>query len=143
MNHETFHELLALRLYGELSSDEERLLAGHLATCADCRLFGDELGRTLGLLAPESVTRELPADWRERLSARIASARRRRWLQPLATFAAGLAAGWLVTAALRPAGVPPATPERLDAPPFVLLSDPPPPATGRGQLARLSEHLGR
>ncbi len=144
MKHETFHELLALRLYGELSPDEERALTGHLATCEDCRAFGRELAGTLGVLAQTQAgarERDLPGDWTARLAGRIAVARRRRRLQPLATFAAGLAAGLVLMSVLRspqgPLHPPPGGDAIAGAPPFVLRSDPPPPATGRGQLARL------
>ena len=148
MKHEAFHELLCLRVYGELSADEERLLAQHLTGCADCRAFGDELAGSLGALASEQAARaaELPGDWHERLAERVRVARARRWGRPLATFAAGLAAGLLLMAALRSPHSPASTdlgPSLDGAPPFVLRTAPPPPASGRGPLARLSGLLRR
>jgi anti-sigma factor RsiW len=145
--HEPFQELLSLRLYGELDPAEERRLEEHLATCAACRAFGDELAGSLGALA-RSVARadDLDLAWRTGLAAQVHGERSRRRLRTLATFAAGLAAGLLAMAALRSA---PARTGRAPAailaasPPFELRADPPPVATGRGQLARLGSLLAR
>ena len=138
MNHENFHELLALRLYGELSADEERALERHLASCAECTSFARELGQGLGVLArsgTDARASELPPDWSERL--RAATHPRRRNLLPLATFAAGLAAGLLAMAALRPNTDPAERIQTSNEAPFVPRSEPPPLASGRGELARL------
>jgi len=144
MKHESFHELLCLRVYGELSPEEERSLAQHLASCADCRTFGAELAGTLGVLHRARTSAgegELPSDWHAQLAERVRTTRTRSWVRPLATFAAGLAAGLLLMAALRSPQSPTnaAIGSRLNgAPPFELRSDPPPPYSGRGPLARLS-----
>ena len=152
MKHETYHELLALRLYGELDADEQERLARHLAECEDCARFARDLEATLGAVktAEESLRRdELPANWDERLCA---ATRPRRSLRPLATFAAGLAAGLLVTWATRP-GPPPAAPagdpgirvvsNSGDARSFVARTDPPPRATTPGQLGQLRAYIRR
>ena len=147
MNHETCHELLCLRLYGELDRDEERTLDEHLSSCAECRAFGAELDGSLGTLARAAPrVYELPDGWHAQLVKRVQRTRSHRRLLPWATFAAGIAAGIALMLALwasndhaRPhlegAGL-----AQLDgAPPFVLRADPPPPATGRGPLARLGD----
>ncbi len=45
---EPFRELLALRLYDELSNDEDRRLGEHLQQCHDCTAFAGELEVGLG-----------------------------------------------------------------------------------------------
>jgi anti-sigma factor RsiW len=152
MKHETFHELLALRLYGELSTEEERLLEEHLASCADCAGFASELETTLGAFAGRrtSAAGELPTDWSERLRAATREKPAPRRLQPVATFVAGLAAGLLVMAALRPASGPPLDEGRVtvvtnavEEPGFPARATPPPRTTSRGDLAQLSALLWR
>ena len=49
-NHEKWHRYLALRVYDELESDEERELERHLEACSACAAFGRELQTTLGPL---------------------------------------------------------------------------------------------
>ena len=97
-DHATFRELLALRLYGELDPADGPRLDAHLAGCAACRALAGELVRDLGALVPLSAPDgDLPAGWRERLSAAARPApapRARPWL----AFAAGLAAGLLCMA---------------------------------------------
>jgi len=159
--HERPRELLALGLYGELAPGEERELERHLAACAVCRSFAAELDAGLGALVPGRDAHDpdgvadlddLPPGWAERLAAaaRAPAPSRATW-NPLLTFAAGLAAGLLVMAMVRVgspshhdvplaqgvftnAGAPEIGPD---------LSTPPPLATGRGPLARLSSFLHR
>ena len=153
MKHENYHELLALRLYGELSADEERILARHLAECPECGAFGRELEQALGAVKRADDTLrhdELPADWSERLrtaTRRVAPPVYR--LRALGTFAAGLAAGLLLTWSAGRGSDPPLetgvtvvsnSGERYT---FVARNDPPPRTTTRGQLAQLRSYIGR
>ncbi|MEW5923606.1 MAG: zf-HC2 domain-containing protein [Candidatus Zixiibacteriota bacterium] len=58
MNCEYFRELMSARLDGELSTDEERQLAEHLAGCPSCRETADqltELKDSLGSDTPEKM----------------------------------------------------------------------------------------
>jgi anti-sigma factor RsiW len=102
MNHEAFREQLALSLYGELDTQEAAELARHLAACAECRRFADELGAGLGRVAAARRTtleHELPRDWRERLDLAWKETSPRRSSPTLSTWwaaAAGLAAGLLI-----------------------------------------------
>jgi len=152
MKHESYHELLALRLYGELDANDERRLARHLAECEECALFARDLEATLGAVktADERLRRdELPADWDERLRA---ATRPPRSLRPLVAFVAGLAAGLLVTWTARPTP-PPSVPvgepstrvatSSDDEPSFVARTAPPPRATTPGQLGQLRAYIGR
>jgi hypothetical protein len=157
--HETWRELLALRLYGELAPAEVERLEQHLATCAPCSAFGAELGA--GSLAAMTCScaaeygLELPADWRERLDA-AARPRLAARARPLLIFAAGLAAGLLIMAlalgqprgSLAPASAAP-SPDTAETAPvsfatnglrtlvaqlpaaFLAPVGPPPPSTGR------------
>jgi anti-sigma factor RsiW len=142
MNHDLFREHLALRIYGELSPEEERGLEAHLASCAECRALRQGLERTLaGLAALErSAPAELDARWSERQLA--ATEARPVRPQPLAWFAVGLAAGLLAMALLRaPRDGAPAEPALVvhsnagRGVEFVARPDPPPPTTSRGILA--------
>lgn len=147
MTHENFHELLALRLYGELSADEARALERHLGACAECAAFALELERGLGVLARLDRARllELPDDWAERLGAATRPTHLQRWVRALVPFAAGVAASLLVMA-LRPSATPsgelPGARPGAEAP-FVPRSDPPPLASSRGELARLETLIRR
>ena len=49
--HESFQELCALELYGELSAQESLDLREHRSSCGDCARFERELGTTLGKVA--------------------------------------------------------------------------------------------
>jgi predicted anti-sigma-YlaC factor YlaD len=141
MNHATVHEWLTLRLYGELDEHEERALAAHLAGCAACRDFAGELARGLGSL-PRAPAREaeLPAGWSVSLAQRLATERRRRWLRPVLTFAAGLAAGLVH---MTSTGAPDRAPHRVQpelarSTPFVPSTSAPPPAASPSTFAELA-----
>jgi anti-sigma factor RsiW len=152
MTHEPFREMLCLRLYGELTAEERAAVERHLQSCADCRAFEAELAGTLAALQSPRGARiqELPSDWSARLSARIQSERRRSWTRLCPPFAAGLAAGLLLMAGLRPQPEQPgnATAPRMlsgigGAPPYVPSAEPPPRSTSQGALAHLGSWLER
>lgn len=121
MNHESFRELMALHLYGELDESGRARLEQHLRSCADCRRFSSELSSGLGALreAPASHdtpewrspsvehdtakpvagkhdTGEIPADWRQRLRRSTVEEQRRARLSPLWSSVAAFAAGILL-----------------------------------------------
>lgn len=154
MNHEHFREQMALALYDELGPDESLALDRHLAQCDECRRFETELARGIGRvrsLADARVDAELPADWIERLAAatRDQSTRRTRmspWVAAVTSFAAGVLVAALVAhRAGSPA--PESTRPTISADEAnyarYLRATPPPPATGGGQLARLSSYVKR
>ena len=152
MKHEEFHELLALRLYGEVSAEEEHGLQVHLATCGDCSRFWEELQAGLGALQETSPSPDLPADWDRRLrEVRLTPGRRPTW-SSVATFAAGLAAGMLVMTLLngskayvRPssAGSIELASEEASRHRYVPTAEAPAPAALRGSLSRLHRQRQR
>ena len=136
--HERFHELLALRLYGELEPREAGVLEGHLADCPDCAAYAEELEGSLGRLAAaaDGPPPELEA------MPRFGEPKGPLMVRPgqLLSFVAGLAAG-LALVLLRPAPTPPAdnplvTYATNAADPFVL------PKTGAAPPARGAAPLG-
>ena len=168
-DHETFRELLALRLYGELEPDESARLARHLTDCAACREEAGALERGLGSRIPSSAVEpatELPEDLARRTAALAGTVYSEAdaglgsgpetWIAALVGFAAGA----VFALGLRPDGasgrpVPPAprpivqttwstapVEEPADAARFER-SDPPPPAPASGTLARLGTLLDR
>ena len=169
MNHETYRELVALELYGELDAAETSRLQDHLRDCASCRDLRSELAGSLGVLRDRAdhdrygdSADTLPADWLERMRA-TSAARPRRAGVPLAltSFVSGLAAGLLVmatwgdgreteravtalvpsngSAAVSPFVAEPARPRSPRTAPFVPGTEPPPRATSRGLLAHASK----
>ncbi|MAG54748.1 MAG: hypothetical protein CMJ83_00500 [Planctomycetes bacterium] len=96
MNHDRYQELLALRLYDELDDADARALHAHLADCADCRTFENDLASGLGVLA--TATRpppDLPEGWTAALEDRIdrepaPMLRPTTWVTAAASFAAGI-----------------------------------------------------
>ena len=147
MNLEEAKELLALRLYDELSPAESAALDRFLEESAEARAYARELEQGLGrckAAAERDASDELPSDWTERLRAATREAATRRTpLRLVATFAAGLAAGLLVMSALRSErGM--ALPDPAVAPSsiamasyeFALRAAPPPRATGGGAFSR-------
>jgi len=146
--HERVHELLCLRLYGEISDEEGEAVSAHLQECAACRAFAGELGAGLGSLAAAGAAPdELPASWRTDLAATVSLERRRERRGRLLTFAAGLAAGMalLIGARSGPTSVHPPSEHvaHFDAPPFVPRAAPPPRTTSQGTLARAGAWLRR
>ena len=151
MKHDTYQELLALDLYGELPVDEARTLSEHLETCAACRALRQELDDSLGPLARREVeprADDLPADWDESLRrATVVPARASR-ARPVLAFAAGLAAGILLMwTALAPregsSELGLTVVSNAGRAPVFASDGPPPPATSRGQLSRLGSVLGQ
>ena len=149
MNSERIRELLALRLYGELDPDQEAQLDTVLASSAEARELARELESVLGPLAARVAEGDdLPAGWRERLveRARGESAPRRTWspwLNAVTGFAAGLLAMWMI-------GLYAGGPSRIEVPGVTAeratrfeRAEEPPPATGRGPIARLSDYTDR
>ncbi|MEJ2078769.1 MAG: HEAT repeat domain-containing protein [Acidobacteriota bacterium] len=111
MDHQEFQEMIVLRLYGELSSEDEARLDAHLLSCASCREEAadcSKLFRALEEYGPIVPADDL-VDARERLLLRLPRTRTRRsaagnresgrlisWLTSGYTFArAGAAAGLL------------------------------------------------
>lgn len=158
-DHDALRELLALRLYDELDPAETTRLDAHLAECSACRAYDAELVAGLGSLRPVREDAALPADWRARLERSVEAAPRPAHRpHPAWTFAAGLAAGLLAMALLRaegggdpidpgsgtsPTGTAQATNLGPTAHPLLTgsLREPPPRATGGGQLAYLGSAL--
>jgi anti-sigma factor RsiW len=168
MTHETFHELIALRLYGELDAAETARLEEHLASCTDCRAVALELEETLGAVhaSDEAVRDELPAGWRERLRNRALSVPPRPRRSAVLPFVAGLAAGLLLmlTWTSYQGGGVSTGPDGARIPtvdvgggdpivasagrstrraPFAARAEPPPRTSSRGPLAHLSELIDR
>jgi anti-sigma factor RsiW len=162
MNHESYRELLALRLYGELDGADRALVDEHLKTCADCRALAGELESGLGALRAARIDRgadEIPADWRERLRRSTIAASRSVRLSPFWSAAAAFAAGILLATVLAhrsndrsgdPSGdlVARSIARNDGAHPLSIYerfngSMPPPSASTDGQLARLSEYWKR
>ena len=154
MNHESFRELLALQLYGELDAADRTQLDQHLDLCPTCRQFASDLSSGLGALRKTPVkvdTGEIPADWRERLRRSTLAETKRVHLSPGWSSVAAFAAGLLVATLLvrRASDNPieliaqndgahvPSIYERFNG------STTPPQATTGGQLARLGEYLKR
>ena len=157
IQHDDIHELLALRLYGELEAGDVSRVEAHLAECAACRTFAGELEHGLGRVAMASAD-DLPGDWRARLEREVAAsppASPARGVVAPQSFllgtALGLAAGLLVAwglivampskdAAPQPTYV--ASNGSADgAPVEVALATLPPKAQAGGELARLSLYL--
>ena len=152
MNREPMHlerakELLALRLYDELSSAEARELDRFLAASPAARAFAEELEAGLGrwkATGEAEVEPKLPADWDARLRAATQERPgRRALLRAVGTFVAGLAAGLLLTWAgtTDPGDDAPRPTERGDllaqaGPEFRPLAAPPPRATGGETISR-------
>lgn len=153
MNHETYREQLALRLYGELTEEEGRALERHLDGCEACAALARELSTTLGgLVANAPDPRALPADWSERLRAATRAVAPRRRVQPVASFVGGLAAGLFLAFLLTPrdaghgARTEPGVTIHTNAgegPSFTARATPPPQTTSTGTLSRLPELMRR
>ena len=146
MIHERMHELLALRLYGELDETEQRELEEHLTRCEACANYGEELARGLAPLraAADSTHWEAPPqDWSVRVDELARTGSARPWGR-LLTFVAGAAAGVIATLGLQTEVVSPQSPsspfdkgERGDRG-YVESAEPPEPSPIRGRLVSLS-----
>lgn len=147
MSHEPFHELIALRLYGEIDVLERAQLEGHLRACAECSRYAAEIESGLGLAPHGAGTRadlDLPSDWTERLRQATREIPARRRVLPWWTVAASFAAGVIATAVIargpsapEPAREPLSTWDRFHR------EEPPPLASTQGQVGRLSQYLRR
>ncbi len=148
MKLERAKELLALRLYDELTPEESVALELCLADSEEARDYARELERGLGTwkaaaeLEPGS---ELPPAWRERLRAATLEPPSRPAVgRAVATFVAGLAAGlflmWIARTEPEDRDPAPAPEPQLLAetsfPRFDPQPAPPPKATGGGALSR-------
>jgi anti-sigma factor RsiW len=157
MSHDRMRELCALALYGELDAEEQHALETHLASCADCASYAEELGTGLGRLLPTPAGADLPEGWRERLERGLQlerSGRRRpaSLLLAAASFVAGAALAWSLAGRPEP-GVDPtdrggrvALPEGGAAPAgssTFARAAPPPLARAPGTLAQLERYLSR
>jgi len=146
MNHEQIREWLALRLYAELDSDEERRLSEHLADCAECVRFERDLQAGLGRARPlelQAASSDLPPGWDAALADATAGLRRTGWRREALLVSSGLAAGVLGMLAWSAYSSPHASPPAIastnpDAPAFLRFQggEPPPLATAGGPGTR-------
>lgn len=147
MNHESFRELIALRLYGEIDADERTKLERHLESCAECRRFVVEIESGLGAVARGSsgrIANELPPDWSERLREATREQRRPTRIHPWWTAVAGFAAGVIAAAILGHGTESISIVERAPTTWDRFHNETPPPlATTEGRLAHLGEYLRR
>ncbi len=67
MTHEEFEAIAALDAIGAATPDEERTLAGHLASCESCRRVRDEFAEAATLLARQLEPVAPPSDIRRRV----------------------------------------------------------------------------
>jgi anti-sigma factor RsiW len=147
MNHESFRELIALHLYGEVEGEERARLERHLEECGPCRSYAREMVEGLGRIAADAGhgSGELPSDWSERLRAAVREEPRVArmhpswpWWTAAAGFAAGVVAAGMVGRTVVPVAVverAPTTWERFHA------ETPPPLATTESGLAHLGDFV--
>lgn len=74
MNHDAIQELLALKLYGETSAEENHEIDRHLLGCAQCRKLAAELEASLGSLSRGPMTLPVKAPAPRLHPARLAAA---------------------------------------------------------------------
>ncbi len=149
MNHESFRELIALHLYGEVEGEERARLERHLEECGACRSYAREMVEGLGRIAADAghVSGELPLDWSERLHAAVLEEPRVARMHPSWpwwTAAAGFAAG-VVAAGMIGRGKPvsPAIERTQTTWERFYTEAPPPLATTESQLARIGQYVRR
>ena len=146
MKHDFFQELLALRLYDEITRAEQERLDSHLSSCEACRSFEAQLAKGLGRILDSTSPRDTPAIWLHELQARVLREEELPYVhshRPLmASFTSGLAAGlgaaFLGLAGWRALESKPPVPLQAERPlQEFARSEPPPLAAGCGQLAHL------
>lgn len=93
MNTHLTEDELVLHYYGEMADGEERLVAGHLASCSDCHAAFTRLQRVLAVVEESAVAPELPEHFERTVWARL-----QRDLE-------GPRQGWLSWVVLSPARV--------------------------------------
>jgi len=107
MNCNDYTNLILLADSGELSADQRVELDWHLAGCADCRRYRDDLNR-LNKVAKPALAGAGPSPWVVRnILAQAHPARRRMWAPSIAG-ALALAASLLVITLVLPHGNGPA-----------------------------------
>ena len=143
MTHEQIRELLALRLYGEIDSEEEQRILEHLRECRACASFARELEQGLGRVRDLHSSAELPLEWDTHLADTTAALHRASWARSALLVCAGLAAGVLLMLARgsfsRSHAVAPLVANaNPDAPAFLRFqgNTPPPLATAGGPATR-------
>lgn len=126
---EFYQELISTMADGELSAEEQAVLAPHLEHCPDCAALYEAFQSISGLIAgdlaepPETLSENVMAQLR-RADIRAKSRKNNRWKGPLATaacLAVVIAAAWLMpnmfqAGSAAPAEMPAAAASDQDAP---------------------------
>jgi predicted anti-sigma-YlaC factor YlaD len=108
MRCEKWQEAIAMRLFGDLSSEEEAGLDAHLEGCVDCQAVATEFAQTFRLLsyvdpAAVAATASVPAELADRVLGELrrgAQQRRSRRARVLAMTGVGLIAAAFILVAL-------------------------------------------
>jgi len=137
MNHDAIRELLALRLYGEASPEEDQRATDHLQGCAACRAFALALDAGLGGLPRHPWSRATAPARRHPVRLAVAAAL-------LGYLAGGLfGPSFSATSLSTPKGAwgRAAVPTRASA--ELPSGQAPPAVTSGGRLSRLGSYLRR